>query len=89
MSAMFSWWKGKKRKGRKYYNVCNKKRDNQNKKLRRLLSQIHMVTDNEYLSSWTCGIRSLEDAHAAKFYNVTHLILTIAGNLVLTTELKA
>ena len=46
MSAM-----GKKRKGRKYYNVCNKKRDNQNKTLRRLLSQIHMVTDNEYLSS--------------------------------------
>ena len=74
ISAMFFVTKGKAWEGNKYYNVWNNRRDNQDKKLRCLLSQIYMLTDNEHLTCWTCGSGSLEDARAAKFYNVTNLI---------------
>lgn len=56
--------------------ICNNTRDNQDEKLRGLLSQIYMVTDNEYLRSLTCGSGSLKDAHAAKCHNITQLIKT-------------
>ena len=51
-------------------------KDDQDKTKRRLLSEIYIATDYEYLSRLSRLSRSLENARAAKLYNITHLIIT-------------
>ena len=54
MISAFFVIKGKKWEDDKYCNVRNNRRDNHDKKLRLLLSQIYMVTDNECLRGRDC-----------------------------------
>ena len=57
MISAFFVIKGKEREDDKYYNVCNNRRDNHDKKLSLILNQIYMVTDNEYLRGRDCKYR--------------------------------
>ena len=54
MISAFFVIKGKKWEDDKYCNVRNNRRENHDKKLRLLLSQIYMVTDNECLRGRDC-----------------------------------
>ena len=57
MISVFFVIKGKEWEDDKYYNVCNNRRDNHDKKLSLILNQIYMVTDNEYLRGRDCKYR--------------------------------